>query len=92
MAETIGIEKTAAPACSSTNKSTMTDTNMTCQKPTPVETSATTTDPRARPPPIVLTTYPDEPGIDPIPLDWGNPDPHQRGPVVASRRKPSFPV
>ncbi|KAL6900250.1 GTP cyclohydrolase N terminal domain-containing protein [Trichoderma evansii] len=34
---------------------------------------------------IVLTTYPKQLGIDPIPLDWGNSDPLQRGPVVVSR-------
>ncbi|OAR01558.1 hypothetical protein LLEC1_05711 [Akanthomyces lecanii] len=34
---------------------------------------------------IVLTTYPKQIGIDPIPLDWGNADPEKRGPVVVSR-------
>ncbi|TFA99860.1 Uracil-regulated protein 1 [Trichoderma ghanense] len=34
---------------------------------------------------IVLTTYPKQIGIDPLPMDWGNPDPLQRGPVVVSR-------
>ncbi|KAF4512647.1 hypothetical protein G6O67_000001 [Ophiocordyceps sinensis] len=34
---------------------------------------------------IVLTTYPKQIGIDPVPIDWGNPDPQQRGPVVVSR-------
>ncbi|KAK6444112.1 hypothetical protein FP744_10000360 [Trichoderma asperellum] len=31
---------------------------------------------------IVLTTYPKQLGIDPIPLDWGNSDPLQRGPLL----------
>ncbi|RDA90367.1 hypothetical protein CP533_2932 [Ophiocordyceps camponoti-saundersi (nom. inval.)] len=34
---------------------------------------------------IILTTYPKQIGIDPIPLDWGNPNPEKRGPVVVSR-------
>lgn len=34
---------------------------------------------------IVLTTYPKQIGIDPLPMNWGNPDPLQRGPVVVSR-------
>ncbi|KAF4582925.1 GTP cyclohydrolase [Ophiocordyceps camponoti-floridani] len=34
---------------------------------------------------IILTTYPKQIGIDPIGLDWGNPDPEKRGPVVVSR-------
>lgn len=34
---------------------------------------------------IILTTYPGQSGIDPIPLSWGSPDPMKRGPVVVSR-------
>ncbi|PSS10614.1 hypothetical protein M430DRAFT_53171 [Amorphotheca resinae ATCC 22711] len=34
---------------------------------------------------IILTTYPGQSGIDPLPMDWGNKDPQQRGPVVVSR-------
>ncbi|KAL2036999.1 hypothetical protein N7G274_010284 [Stereocaulon virgatum] len=34
---------------------------------------------------IILTTYPGQSGIDPLPMDWGNPDPQQRGPVIVSR-------
>ena len=34
---------------------------------------------------IILTTYPGQSGIDPIHMDWGQPDPLQRGPVVVSR-------
>jgi len=34
---------------------------------------------------IILTTYPKQIGINPFPMDWGNPDPAKRGPVVVSR-------
>ena len=34
---------------------------------------------------IVLTTYPGQSGIDPLPMHWGHRDPIQRGPVVVSR-------
>ena len=34
---------------------------------------------------IILTTYPGQSGIDPLPMDWGNPDHQRRGPVVVSR-------
>jgi GTP cyclohydrolase II len=34
---------------------------------------------------IILTTYPGQSGINPVPLDWGNPNPAKRGPVVVSR-------
>jgi len=34
---------------------------------------------------IILTSYPGQSGVDPIPMDWGNPDPNIRGPVVVSR-------
>ncbi|KAI6090828.1 putative GTP cyclohydrolase II [Hypoxylon rubiginosum] len=34
---------------------------------------------------IILTTYPKQIGINPIPLHWGAPDPSDRGPVVVSR-------
>lgn len=36
---------------------------------------------------IILTTYPGQSGIDPIPMSWGHKDPAQRGPVVVSRAK-----
>ncbi|KAL2211943.1 hypothetical protein CC79DRAFT_1265972 [Sarocladium strictum] len=32
-----------------------------------------------------IRTYPKQIGIDPLPLDWGNMNPLQRGPVVVSR-------
>jgi len=34
---------------------------------------------------IILTTYPKQIGINPLPMDWGNSEPHKRGPVVVSR-------
>ncbi|RYO90192.1 hypothetical protein DL764_008479 [Monosporascus ibericus] len=34
---------------------------------------------------IILTTYPKQNGIEPLPLDWGAPDASRRGPVVVSR-------
>ena len=34
---------------------------------------------------IILTTYPGQSGIDPVPLEWGAEDPMTRGPVVVSR-------
>ncbi|KAL9093302.1 MAG: hypothetical protein Q9165_004043 [Trypethelium subeluteriae] len=34
---------------------------------------------------IILTSYPGQSGIDPLPMDWGNKDPNLRGPVVVSR-------
>ncbi|WQF80034.1 Putative GTP cyclohydrolase II, RibA, GTP cyclohydrolase II superfamily [Colletotrichum destructivum] len=34
---------------------------------------------------IILTTYPKQIGINPLPMRWGESDPHTRGPVVVSR-------
>ncbi|CAN6661714.1 hypothetical protein TRVA0_033S01266 [Trichomonascus vanleenenianus] len=34
---------------------------------------------------VILTTYPGQSGIDPIPLHWGAGDAQHRGPIVASR-------
>ncbi|KAM0257485.1 hypothetical protein ACHAPA_011705 [Fusarium lateritium] len=34
---------------------------------------------------IILTTYPKQIGINPLPMDWGNPEPAKRGPIVVSR-------
>ena len=36
---------------------------------------------------IILTTYPGQSGIDPLPMNWGEEDPGKRGPVVVSRQK-----
>lgn len=38
-------------------------------------------------PKIVLVTYPKQVGVIPAIMDWGNPDPINRGPVVVSRHK-----
>ncbi|ROT40899.1 putative GTP cyclohydrolase II [Sodiomyces alkalinus F11] len=34
---------------------------------------------------IILTTYPKQLGINPLPMNWGHPDAQTRGPVVVSR-------
>lgn len=34
---------------------------------------------------IILTSYPGQAGVDPIPMQWGHVDPNVRGPVVVSR-------
>lgn len=34
---------------------------------------------------IILTSYPGQAGVDPLPMDWGHRDPAVRGPVVVSR-------
>lgn len=34
---------------------------------------------------IILTSYPGQSGVDPLPMNWGDEDPQKRGPVVASR-------
>ncbi|KAK3716853.1 putative GTP cyclohydrolase [Vermiconidia calcicola] len=34
---------------------------------------------------IILTSYPGQAGIDPLPMEWGASDPEKRGPVVVSR-------
>jgi hypothetical protein len=34
---------------------------------------------------IILTSYPGQAGVDPMPMDWGHKDPAVRGPVVVSR-------
>ncbi|MCJ1309988.1 putative GTP cyclohydrolase [Agyrium rufum] len=39
---------------------------------------------------IILTTYPGQSGIDPLPMSWGNKDPMLRGPVVVSRNQRSL--
>ena len=34
---------------------------------------------------IILTSYPGQAGVDPLPMNWGAKDPAIRGPVVVSR-------
>nr|POE56721.1 putative gtp cyclohydrolase urc1 [Quercus suber] len=34
---------------------------------------------------IILTSYPGQAGVDPLPMQWGEKDPQKRGPVVVSR-------
>jgi GTP cyclohydrolase II len=41
---------------------------------------------------VILTTYPGQVGVHPIPLKWGAETPEERGPVVASRQPLSLKV
>ncbi|RHZ44450.1 hypothetical protein Glove_724g11 [Diversispora epigaea] len=41
---------------------------------------------------VILTTYPDQFGIKPIPLKWAELDPNVRGPIVASRHPASIKI
>ncbi|KAK4051646.1 hypothetical protein OIV83_002786 [Microbotryomycetes sp. JL201] len=41
---------------------------------------------------VILTTYPGQVGIHPIPLKWGAKTPEERGPVVASRHQSTIKV
>lgn len=36
---------------------------------------------------IILTSYPGQAGVDPLPMHWGHADPNVRGPVVVSRNQ-----
>ena len=39
---------------------------------------------------VILTTYPGQSGVNPIPLRWGAEDPKVRGPIVVARDQSSF--
>ncbi|KAJ1673179.1 Uracil-regulated protein 1, partial [Spiromyces aspiralis] len=39
---------------------------------------------------VILTTYPHQVGVRPLPLVWGAPVPQERGPIVASRHPQSI--
>ena len=39
---------------------------------------------------IILTSYPGQAGVDPLPMEWGAKDPKVRGPVVVSRNLGTF--
>jgi hypothetical protein len=39
---------------------------------------------------VILTTYPGQVGVTPLPMVWGHPDPEKRGPIVASRNPSSI--
>lgn len=39
---------------------------------------------------IILTSYPGQAGVDPLPMSWGHKDPSLRGPVVVSRNPTSI--
>lgn len=62
------------------------------KNPTDARPSGDTSSPPPRRPSlfnsrIILTTYPGQSGIDPVPLNWGAQDPKARGPVVVSRQQ-----
>lgn len=40
----------------------------------------------------ILTTFPDQIGVKPIPLKWGAKSPEERGPILASRQQASLKV
>lgn len=54
----------------------------TTQQSPAIATSSTTT--TAKPRHIVLTSHPTQFGAKPVPIQWGAPDPLQRGPVIAT--------
>ncbi|KAG9045957.1 hypothetical protein FS837_005357 [Tulasnella sp. UAMH 9824] len=39
---------------------------------------------------VIITTYPDQSGIKPVPISWGAATPAERGPVVCSRQNNSI--
>ncbi|KAJ8606667.1 hypothetical protein MRB53_040803 [Persea americana] len=39
---------------------------------------------------IILTSYPGQAGVDPLPMEWGAKDTQKRGPVVVSRNASTF--
>jgi GTP cyclohydrolase II len=41
---------------------------------------------------VILSTYPGQAGIRPLPLRWYAQDPHERGPVIASRHPKSIKI
>jgi GTP cyclohydrolase II len=54
------------------------DANGISQSPPPRRMSTTTSK-------IILTSYPGQAGVDPLPMEWGAKDAQKRGPVVVSR-------
>ncbi|KAI9266028.1 GTP cyclohydrolase N terminal-domain-containing protein [Sporodiniella umbellata] len=58
--------------------------------PASSETSDPTKTNNMYPARVILTTYPNQHGIQPIPLTWGSSDAKSRGPVVASRHADSI--
>jgi hypothetical protein len=54
------------------------------QAPVQVETSQRRTS-FSKTSKIILTSYPNQSGVDPLPMQWGAKDPVVRGPVVVSR-------
>lgn len=35
---------------------------------------------------VILTTYPGQSTVNPIPIKWGAADPQERGPIIVSRQ------
>ena len=56
------------------------DVNGQAQPNTPPPRKASTTSK------IILTSYPGQAGVDPLPMEWGASDPRKRGPIVVSRQ------
>ncbi|CEG80122.1 Putative Podospora anserina S mat genomic DNA chromosome 2, supercontig 2 [Rhizopus microsporus] len=57
---------------------------------TSANTSVSTPTTTMYPTRVILTTYPTQQGIQPIPLNWGAPDAKMRGPIIASRHPESI--
>ncbi|CAO3631368.1 unnamed protein product [Cunninghamella echinulata] len=66
-------------------KSPSPSTTPTIDVPKEVEPTKSTEDTPKYPHRVILTTYPSQHGIHPIPLKWGAKDSKERGPVIASR-------
>ena len=70
-------EITSCPASSGADHGSIVERRTSTSSPAPNVSSSK----------IILTTYPGQSGIDPIPMRWGHKDAIQRGPVVVSRAK-----
>ncbi|KAG2219982.1 hypothetical protein INT45_001881 [Circinella minor] len=78
--------KTSTPSSPTTILSPASVTAKSVSKP--VNTSSTSAS--LYPQRVILTSYPHQHGIHPINLNWGDKDPKERGPVVASRHADSI--
>lgn len=79
---TLSSRKTAAHSKTIDNapeNQDVTDESQSASPPTERRPSTTSTSK------IILTSYPGQAGVDPIPLNWGAKDPYERGPVVVTR-------
>lgn len=61
------------------------------EQPIPIPDGSTVTPPARRSTAftskIILTSYPNQSGVDPVVMNWGHPNPEERGPVVVSRHR-----